>query len=133
MHKAGFVNIVSKYAVDVRELTIPPIVNGSRVKGIPMYFDKDTTQLVSVTLPRTDLTIRSYAFTKGTIRNLVLPLLDYLRNKPNISIESSGINCTGVDCLYVPYSVHSISILGIQGVQQIQCEILSYSATSSVM
>lgn len=122
---AGFVSIVPKYAADVRELTIPPIVNSARVKGIPMYFDKGTTQLVSVTLPRTDLTIRSYAFTKGTIRNLVLPTFDYLRNKPNISIESFGINCTGVDCLYIPYSVHGIANLGVQGVQQIQCEIES--------
>ena len=120
----GTVHIKEDYKSAVTNLVIPTFVDGALVTTIPADFDKDTN-LVSVTLPKTDILIKQNAFTNPGLRRLIFPDYDYLREKPNILIENSAINNTGISNLYIPYSVATIEVYGITGVPYIECEISS--------
>lgn len=124
VNDSGTVTINSTYADKLINLDIPSIINGKRVSIIPTDFDTDAYNLVRVTLPRTDLTIAQDAFTQPSIREFILPTYDYLRNYPNyVNIAPGAINLSGVDYLYIPYSVTGIGLLGINNVHKIQCEV----------
>ena len=119
----GVINIDPLYASKVVDLVIPEYIDGVRVTQIPIYFDKDTTMLTKVVLPKTSLEIAPYAFTKSSITEFILPSYDYLLESPKIKINHDAISLPGMETLYIPYSVHVIDSLGIKGAQKIQCEI----------
>ena len=119
----GVISIDASYASEVVNLVIPERIDGVLVKHIPIYFDQYATMLTKVVLPRTDLEIAPYAFTKSSITEFILPSYDYLREGPKIKIMGDAINLPGVNTLYIPYSVDVIGTSGIKGVQKTQCEI----------
>ena len=125
-NNAGIITINPLYITKVIDLNIPTIVQGIRVSTIGADFAKNATNLVSVTLPRAEITINSGAFESNSLQRLVLPSYDYLRDYPRTFIIKSGaINTPNMDYLYIPYSVSEIENLGIVGVKQVQCEIES--------
>lgn len=119
----GDLRIKPDYAPYITNLEIPIFVEGKLVKAISTGFDKETTSLITITLPQTDLDILGHAFTKPTIRSIVFPAYDYLRDKPNITIRSNAISGTSINTLYLPYSVKKIEKGAIKGVPYIEHEI----------
>jgi hypothetical protein len=122
-----------KIAPKVIELDIPVFVDHARVSVIPQNFTKDAINLVSVKLPRTNLTIETNAFTTPSLQQLILPTYDYLRDYPtSVVLKTSCICNTNIHYLYIPYSVTEIQSKAIQGayirnnedpIYKIQCEI----------
>lgn len=125
----GEISIDDAYKDYVVDLNIPQYIDGKRVKVISTGFTEDATNLLYLTLPRTNLTINTEAIVSDSLRKLTLPLYDYLRDYPNITISASAIDCPNIEFLYIPYSVSTIGESGITGVQKIKCEIESKPAS----
>lgn len=119
----GILHIKSDYAPYITNLEIPIFVEGKLVKSIASDFDKETTSLITIILPQTDLDILGYSFTKPTIRSIVFPAYDYLRDRPNITLCSNAISGTSINTLYLPYSVKKIEKKAIKGIPYIEHEI----------
>ena len=121
-YDVGTVHIKPQYKKVINHLVIPNYIDGTLVKYIPNAFDVNTT-LVSVVLPKTNITIKADAFTSKTLTSLTLPAYDYLREYPDqVKLESNCIRGTGITYLYIPYSVLEIAESAIKGVAKIQCE-----------
>ena len=117
-------SIEDKYKSLLNTLIIPPYVDGILVKTISKDFNVGADKLISVTLPRTNLTIKSGAFNNTALRTLILPSYDYLRNYPSkITIEANAIQAHSIPYLYIPYSVSDIVAGAINNVPVIRCEI----------
>ena len=122
----GVLSINPTYAQDVTTLIIPPYVKGQHVEVIAQGFDQDAINLISVKLPRNNLTISTDAFTQPSLHQLILPSYDYLRDFPqDVRIQTDAIHGTSIPYLYIPYSISVISENAISGVLKIQCEIES--------
>ena len=117
----GVVSIPDK-SIPITSIVIPPYIEGKLVTGIDTNFDMGTN-LVSVTLPKTNLTIYSGAVFNTHLRTLNFPEYDYLRDKPNITLQDEAIMGTSIEVLYLPYSVRNIEADAIKGVPLIQCEV----------
>ena len=120
----GVLSIKDDYKSSLNTLIIPPYVDGILVRTIAKDFNKDADNLVSVTLPRTNLTIESYAFNNTALKTLILPSYDYLRNYPSrITLKEHAIEAHSLTHLYIPYSVSNITKGAINNVPVIRCEI----------
>ena len=126
----GTISIKDPYKSTIVDLNIPQYIEGKRVKVISEGFTEGATNLLYLTLPRTNLTINTGAIVSDSLRKLTLPSYDYLRDYPNdFTISASAINCPNIEFLYIPYSVSTIGQSGITGVQKIKCEIESKPAS----
>lgn len=125
VNDAGDLSFNTTYIDKVTNIVIPVYVEGKLVKSIAANFSKDAINLVAVTLPRTNLTINTDAFCNKSLRSLILPPYDYIRDYPAVIIKSGAIHGTSIEHLYVPYSVATISSTGIKGIPYISCEISS--------
>lgn len=122
---AGELSFNATYVDKVTNIIIPVYVDGKLVKSIASNFSKDATNLVAVTLPKTNLTIKAGAFSNTSLRSLILPPYDYIRDYPTVIMNSGAVKDTSIEHLYIPYSVATISGSGIKGVPYINCEIAS--------
>jgi hypothetical protein len=126
VNATGVLTMNPKYAHKVKHLDIPTIVQGTRVSAIAENFAVNATNLISVSLPRVELTINFCAFESASLQRLVLPSYDYLRDYPRtFTIKTGAIKAPNMDYLYIPYSVSNIESLGVIDVKQIHCEIES--------
>lgn len=113
----------------VTNLVIPENVNEYPVYAIDTRFDKDMSNLVSVTLPKTVNIISSLAFTQSSLVNIIFPEYNYLFNAPNINLAEGAIYMptpNKLRALYLPYSIRNISASGINvgtNYLEIYCEV----------
>lgn len=120
----GVLTIKDAYASKLTTLIIPAYVSGVLVRTIANEFTTNADNLISVVLPRTNLTIESYAFNNTSLKSLILPLYDYLRDYPKrVTLKPNAINIHSLTSLYIPYSVSNIEANAINNVPTIRCEI----------
>lgn len=120
--ESGLISIKEEYKNSVKYLNIPIYVNGIRVTAISENFTVGTN-VVYVSLPKTSLTIHKGAFSNSTLKEIIFPKYDYLRNYPHIKLFNECIKDTSISYLYLPYSITTIETLSINGVPVIDCEI----------
>ena len=121
---SGVLSLNGDYKSLLSTLIIPPYVDGTLVRTIAKGFNAGANNLISVTLPRTNLTIESEAFNNTALKTLILPSYDYLRNYPSrITLNADAIKSHSLTHLYIPYSVSNITKGAINNVPVIRCEI----------
>lgn len=104
-------------------LNIPKYVEGKLVTEIPTDFTSECNKLIHISLPKTNLTLKSNAIAGTTIQSLEFPKYDYIRETPNITLDGSSITGTSINHLYIPYSVKTVGASSIKGIPNISCEV----------
>ena len=104
-------------------------VEGKAVTELAENFTDGCTNLSLISLPKTDITLNAGSIKGSSIKELILPPYDYLRDTPKITIKSGAILDTSISYLYIPYSVHTIEAGAISDVTHIQCEVVEKPST----
>lgn len=108
---------------NVRTLVIPEFINGKTFTHIPSSFSSVFKNLISLVLPRCNLTLEAGSLNITSLTDLVFPKYDYLHEKPKYILNSDCIKNTSVHQLYLPYSIEQIDTNAINNVPYIACEV----------